>query len=67
MANNKIKDIMKVIKSLENRWILIKGLTIKTTSQEGELFNFLRPLTAAGLPLMKNVLIPIGKIVLLPF
>ena len=51
--NNEIKDIMKVIKSLENRGILIKGTTTKMTSQEGEFLNFLRSLMTAGLPLMK--------------
>ena len=44
---------MKVIKSLENRGILIKGTTTKMTSQEGEFLNFLRLLMTAGLPLMK--------------
>ena len=34
LTNNKIKYIMKVIKSLENRWILLKGTTGKITSQE---------------------------------
>ena len=32
---NEIKDIMKVIKSLENKVILLKGTTTKVTSQEG--------------------------------
>ena len=35
LKNNEIKDIMKVIKSLENRRILFKGTTRKITSQEG--------------------------------
>ena len=34
LTNNEIKDIMKVIKSLENRGILSKGTTRKITSQE---------------------------------
>ena len=34
LANNEIKDI-KVITSLENRGILLKGTTRKITSQEG--------------------------------
>ena len=38
---------MKVIKSLENRGILSNGATQKINSQEGEFFNFLRPLTTA--------------------
>ena len=35
LATNETKDIIKVIKSLENRGILLKGSTKKTTSQEG--------------------------------
>ena len=35
LKNNKIKDILKVIKSLENREILLKGTTRKITSQQG--------------------------------
>ena len=66
LANNEIKYIMKVIKSLENRGILLKGTTRKITSQEGRFLNFPRPLMTAGLPLMKNVLIPLAKRVLLP-
>ena len=34
LTDNEIKDIMKVIKSLENRGILLKGTTRKITSQE---------------------------------
>ena len=51
--NNEIKHIMKVIKSLENTGILIKGTTTKMTSQEREFLNFLRSLMTAGLLLMK--------------
>ena len=57
---------MKVIKSLENRGILLKGTTRKITNQEGEFLNFLKPLMTAGLPLMKNVLAPLAKSVLIP-
>ena len=35
LTNNKIKDILKVIKSLENREILLKGTTRKITSEKG--------------------------------
>ena len=56
---NEIKDIIKLIRSLENRGILLKGTTRKTASQG--FLNFLRPLMAAGLPLMKNVLTPLAK------
>ena len=56
---------MKVIKSLENTGILLIGTTTKTTSQEGGFLNFLRPLKTASLPLMKNVLNPLAKSVLI--
>ena len=35
LANNEIKYLMKVIKSLENKGILLKGTTRKITSQKG--------------------------------
>ena len=41
LTNNKVEGIIKVIKSLENRRILLKGTTRKTTSQEGGFLNFL--------------------------
>ena len=47
---------MKVIKSVENRGILLKETARKITSQEGEFLSFFRPLMTAGLPLMKSVL-----------
>ena len=52
---------MKVIKSLENSLILLKGTTRKITIQEGGFLKFFRPLMAAGLPLIKNVLNPVAK------
>ena len=64
LTDNEIKDIIKVIKSLENREILLKGTTRKCTSQGGFL-SFVRPLMTAGLPLMKSVLIPLASYVLL--
>ena len=66
LPNNEIKDIMKVISSLENRGILVKGTTRKITNQEGGFLNFFWPLMAAGLPLVKSVLAPLAKSVLLP-
>ena len=56
---------MKVIKSLETRGILLKGTSIKITCQKGGFPNFLKPLMTAGLPLMKNVLTPLAKTVLI--
>ena len=58
--------MIKVIRSLENRGILLKGTTRKITSQEGGFRNFLRPLMRAGFPLMKIVLTPLAKSVLAP-
>ena len=58
---------MKVIKSLENRGILSKGITRIIISQEWNFLNFLRPLMTAGLPLMKSVPTSSAKTVLLPF
>ena len=57
---------MKVIKSLQNRRILLKGTTRKINSQKGGFKNFLRPLMTVGLPLIKSVLTPLAKSVLLP-
>ena len=62
----KKKDIIKVIKSLENRGILLKGATGKITSREGGFLNFRRSLMTAGLPLMKTVLTPLAKSILIP-
>ena len=43
---SEMKDIVKVIKSIENREILLTGTTRKITSQEEKFLNFLWPLTA---------------------
>ena len=61
-----MKKKIKVIKSLEYIGILLKGTTRKTTSQEGGFLNFLASLMTDGLPLIKNVLTPLAKIVFLP-
>ena len=55
LTNNEINDIMKVIKSLENRQMLLKETTRKIINQEMGFLNFLIPLVTAGLPLMKSV------------
>ena len=54
LTNNEIKDIIKVITTLENRDILLKGIAGKYISQEGGLLNFLGPLMRTCLPLWKN-------------
>ena len=41
LTDNKIKDIMKVIKCLENIAILLKRTSIKITSHEEEFLIFL--------------------------
>ena len=64
VTNNEIKDIVKVINSLENRGISFKLLWI--ISQEGRFLNFLKPLMRTALPLMKNVLTPLAKSVFAP-
>ena len=46
LTNNVIKSIVTVIKSLQNRGILLKGATTKITSSYQKL---LVPLMAAGL------------------
>ena len=53
--NSKIKDIVKVIESLENRGVFSKGTTKKSITQE-----------VISLLLMKNVLTPLAKSVLVP-
>ena len=58
---------MKVIKSLENRGILVKERNRKITSQEGGFFKFLRPLMTVGVLLINRVLIPLDEDVLLLF
>ena len=42
----------------------MKGTTRKISSQEGRFLNFVRPLMTAGLPLIKNVLTPEARGVL---
>ena len=66
ITNNEIKDIIKIIKSLENRGISLKGTTRNITSQEGVFLNFLKLLTTAGFLLTKIVLATLAKIFLIP-
>ena len=61
LTNNKIKEIMKVIKVLWNREVLLKGTTRKITSQERGFLNLLRPLMTAVLPLVETALTPLAK------
>ena len=48
LPKNEIKDIIKVIKSLENRRVLLKGTTKRIISQEKRLLSFLGPLPKLG-------------------
>ena len=66
LTDNELKDITKVIRSLENRGILWKGTAGKGISQDGGLLNFLGLLMKVDLSLMKNVLTPLAKGVLIP-
>ena len=43
LTNNEIKDIKKVIKSLEKRGILLNKTKRKIANQKGEVLNFLKP------------------------
>ena len=61
-----MKNIMKVISSLENRRILLKGATRKISRQEVGFTSFLKPLVTAGLSLMENVLRWLAKSVFVP-
>ena len=66
LTKKEIKDTAKIIRSLENKEILLKGTTTKINSQEGKFLNFLRPIMKDSLLLVKNVLTPLAKIVLVP-
>ena len=66
VAKNEIKDITEVIRSLENRGILLKRTTRKIGSKKGGFLNVLKPLMLVGLPLVKNVLTPLAKSILAP-
>ena len=54
LTNNAIKDIIKVIKSLENRGILLKRTIKEITSQKWGFLDFLKPIMSVGLPLMES-------------
>ena len=64
LANNKIKDIMKLIRPLESRGRLLKETFRKITNQEGWSLNLIRSWMTTGLQLMKSELTPLAKSVL---
>ena len=55
LVSNEIKDVIKVIRSLENKGILLKVTTREISSQKVGFLNCLRPIVSGRLPLMKNV------------
>ena len=55
-TNNERKNIIKLIRSLENRGALFNTITRKIISQAERLLNCLRPLMKVDLRLMKKVL-----------
>ena len=59
LRKNKVKDIMNLIKFLENKEILLKETARNISIQERGFLNVFRPLMIARLPLMKNILIPV--------
>ena len=61
LRKNKVKDIMNVIKFLENKEILLKETARNISIQERGFLNVFRPLMIARLPLMKNILTPLAK------
>ena len=41
LTNNEIKDVMNVVRSIENRESLLERITRKITIQEGGFLNFI--------------------------
>ena len=64
LTSNEIKDIIKLITSLEKSEILLKEPTEKVINQK---VGFLGPLINVGLPLTKNVRTSSGKSVQILF
>ena len=62
LKSNEIEYIIKVIKSSQNTEILLKVTTKKFNSQGG---GFIGPSMRVGLLLLKNVLTPLAKSVLM--
>ena len=56
------KGVLSLVSSVLHK----SKITSRNNSQEGGFLNFLRPLVTAGLPLMKYVLTPLAKNILLP-
>ena len=66
-TNNEKKDIKKVIVSLKNKGIFLKRTTEEIISSERVLLStIVAPWMRLGLLLMKNVLKPLAKSILIP-
>ena len=61
-----LKDFMKKINSLENKGILSKKINRKISCQKEGFLDFLRPLLTTGLLLMKILLTPLVRTILMP-
>ena len=61
-----LKDFIKVINSLENKGILPKKTNREISCQKEGFLDFLRPLLTTGLPLMKILLTPLVRTILMP-
>ena len=57
---------MTVIKSLKNRWILLKQTIKKVVGEEEFFLNFLGPLLWTGSPFMKSIITLLAKSILVP-
>ena len=66
VANTKGVKLNVPLKYLSNFWRTVKMPTKTVTSQRVELLNFLGLLMKTGLPLMKNVIKTLAKLILLP-
>ena len=66
-TNNEKKDIKKAIVSLKNKGIFLKRTTEEIISSERVLLStIVAPWMRLGLLLMKNVLKPLAKSILIP-
>ena len=61
LTKNETKDVIKVVRSLENREILLKGTIRKISSQKVGFLNFPSPLISVVSLLMKNILTSLVK------
>ena len=65
LTSNKIKDIMKAVKSFENSVVLLKATTRKIISQEGGFLNFSEPINDSWFTINEKCTSALAKIVLL--